>query len=122
MYKVLNCPGPYKATPGQLSWSLLLGIGIALFYTLWPKASHINWAFPDFAFLPLLAFGLGIFIFLVYVNWWLLRLLWLKLGLPPFNELIIHFNTMQPWQQIASYWASFALLFLGSLLSLMAIL
>ncbi|RYF19395.1 MAG: hypothetical protein EOO42_14490 [Flavobacteriales bacterium] len=48
---------------------------------------------------------------------WLIR----SAHLPSINTMVLHFKAFNSWQQFVSYWASFALLLLAGLLSLVAI-
>jgi hypothetical protein len=53
--------------------------------------------------------------------WWLFQTFWSSFGLPPFNSLVLHFKTLELWQQLGFAWAYFALLLLAAIGCLMAI-
>jgi hypothetical protein len=55
------------------------------------------------------------FLGLACLCWWLLKYFWLALGLPSFNGLISHFESLKLWQQLGFYWASYALLLLAAI-------
>ena len=52
---------------------------------------------------------------------WLFQNVWTELGLPSINGLVVHFKSMELWQQLGFAWASFALLLLAAVGCLMAI-
>jgi len=53
--------------------------------------------------------------------WWLLRRFWETLGLPRIELMVLHFKSLELWQQLGFYWLSFALLLLVSVMCLAAI-
>ncbi|MES2653377.1 MAG: hypothetical protein V4663_16675 [Bacteroidota bacterium] len=55
------------------------------------------------------------------LSWWLLQKAWVSLGLPKIEMMVSHFKTLTICQQFAFYWASFALLLLAAVLSLVAV-
>lgn len=61
------------------------------------------------------------FLLIIALAWWLLNRFILVSALPAFGTLVSQFNTLSLWQQLSFYWASFALLLLAALLSLVAI-
>lgn len=55
------------------------------------------------------------------ISWWLLQHFWTVTGLPNIKQMVSQFNTIQPWQQLSFFWASFALLLLAATGCLLAI-
>ncbi|WP_316735755.1 hypothetical protein [Pedobacter aquatilis] len=70
----------------------------------------------------LLLLALICFTSIVSGCWWLLKRFWDRLGLVGLTEMIFHFNTLQTWQKLGFYWASFALLLLTAVGCLAALL
>ncbi|WP_162796180.1 hypothetical protein [Pedobacter namyangjuensis] len=62
------------------------------------------------SFITMLALAMLIFNWLIRSN-----------NLPSINTMVLHFKAFNSWQQFVFYWASFALLLLTALLSLVAI-
>ncbi|MGF1926307.1 MAG: hypothetical protein ACQUHE_19200 [Bacteroidia bacterium] len=69
----------------------------------------------------LLLFAIICYIILALLSIWLFRCLLAQLGLPTINSMVSQFKTLSICQQLAFYWASFALLLLAALMSLIAI-
>jgi len=61
------------------------------------------------------------FMLITALCWWLLQRFWLMSGLPPVEKMVLHFNTLETWQQIGLYWLSFVSLLLAAMGSLVAI-
>jgi len=69
----------------------------------------------------LIVLSLISFLLITSLCWWLLQRFWLMAGLPPISTMVLHFNTLQLWQQLGLYLLSFALLLLAATGSLAAI-
>ncbi len=69
----------------------------------------------------LILLALLVFLMAVALNWWLLQRFWFFLGLPALGLMVSQFKSLELWQQLGFYWASFALLLLVSTMCLMAI-
>lgn len=69
----------------------------------------------------LLLFTIISFLGLSALAWWLLQRAWVSLGLPGIQTMVSQFKHLTLWQQFALYWASFALLLLAAVLSLVAV-
>ncbi|TKC03481.1 hypothetical protein [Pedobacter cryotolerans] len=69
----------------------------------------------------LLLFTMISFLLLLSSCIWLFNGLINLWQLTPIHTMVLQVKNLQLWQQFVLYWASFALLFLGSLLSLTAI-
>lgn len=61
------------------------------------------------------------FLGLLGLCWCLLNWCWSALNLTPLSRLVVHFKTMEVWQQLSFYFASFALLLLVAVGCLIAI-
>ncbi|RZJ17276.1 MAG: hypothetical protein EON51_17895 [Acinetobacter sp.] len=96
---------------------LLLWFTLPKILALWqPTVGLLDAGIWQLVLLSLLCF-----LALLSLSWWLLNRYWQILRLPDLHYLVSQFKTLTPWQQSVLYWASFALLFLGGLLSLAAI-
>jgi hypothetical protein len=62
------------------------------------------------------------FLLMVGLCWWLLQRFWKVVGLPGLGTLILQFNSLQLWQQLVFWLASFALLLLAAVGALIAVL
>ena len=69
----------------------------------------------------LIIMSLICFLGLLSLCWWLLQIAWRSLKLPAINSLVMDFKDLELWQQLGFVWASFALLLLAAVGSLMAI-
>jgi hypothetical protein len=62
------------------------------------------------------------FVTVTGISYWMLKRFAVVMGLPTMGNLIVQFNSLEIWQQLSFYWASFALLLLAGVGSLSAIL
>ena len=62
------------------------------------------------------------FVAVTGISFWILKRFVVVMGLPTVGNLIVQFKTLELWQQLSFYWASFALLLLAGVGSLSAIL
>jgi hypothetical protein len=62
------------------------------------------------------------FVTVTGLSFWMLKRFAVVMGLPAVGKLIVQFNSLELWQQLGFYWASFALLLLAGVGSLSAIL
>jgi hypothetical protein len=62
------------------------------------------------------------FVTVTGISFWMLKRFAVVMGLPAVGNLIVQFKTLELWQQLSFYWASFALLLLAGVGSLSAIL
>jgi len=124
--KILRFPGlPYPAnvTPKRLEPSILFCVLLLAWY-FGPEGLHyVNETAGSIDQSIWLLILLSIITFLLFsaLCWWLLKQLWLSLGLPALDQMVLQFNTLTLWQQLIFYWASFALLLLAASLCLTAI-
>ncbi|RYD92621.1 MAG: hypothetical protein EOP54_20515 [Sphingobacteriales bacterium] len=75
----------------------------------------------DPAVLQLLLLACIAFVCMLGLSALLFKWLFSLIGLPSIQTMVSQFKNLQLWQQFVCYWASFALLLLGALLSLVAI-
>ncbi|NTE05544.1 hypothetical protein G6M26_25695 [Agrobacterium tumefaciens] len=69
----------------------------------------------------LLLFSIITFLVLLCCCVFLFGVFWRWLNLPGIGRMVLQFKNLQLWEQFAFYWASFALLFVGSLCCLIAV-
>jgi hypothetical protein len=62
------------------------------------------------------------FLMICGISWWILKHFWLLLGLPDLKEMVSQFNTLQLWQQLSFFLASFVSLLLVAMGCLAAVL
>ncbi|WP_316817982.1 hypothetical protein [Pedobacter nyackensis] len=98
--------------------SYLLVLLLGLLLLLWPVVQRlvingdptIGVIDPNIWLLLLLS--LISFLLITGLCWWLLQRLWTSLGLPVLGNMVSQFKTLESWQQLSFFWASFALLLL----------
>lgn len=62
------------------------------------------------------------FLLMLGLCWWLLQRFWTVMSLPDLGIMVLQFNSLQLWQQLSFWLASFALLLLAAVGALVAIL
>jgi hypothetical protein len=62
------------------------------------------------------------FLLVLGLCWWLLHRFWTVIGLPGLGCIVLEFKSLQLWQQLSFWLASFALLLLAATGALMAVL
>jgi len=70
----------------------------------------------------LLLLSLICFITVTGISFWIIKRFAVVMGLPTAGSIILQFNSLEIWQQLSFYWASFALLLLAGVGSLSAVL
>ena len=95
---------------------LLWWLAPSWIYNLDPTA-----AIPDAGLLLIILIGIITFLILVWLAGYLLYLTVTRLGLPSIQTMVLQFNQLTLWHQFVCYWASFALLLLAAIGSLIAI-
>jgi hypothetical protein len=118
---ILNNPTELKTISAPQH---LLFIALVLLWFLFPRMIQYNdptaGVIDQSIWLLVLASVIS-FLFIIGICWWLLKHFWMSLDLPSLQHLFSHFKSMELWQQLGFLWASFALLLLAALGSLMAI-
>jgi hypothetical protein len=120
--KTLNI---YKA-PAVGPVAYILGSAIT-FTVLWHLVPKLIYGYNDAAGMldssiwVLLLFTVISFLCLTIACGYLLHCFVLQLGLPKIDTMVPQFKTLTLCQQFAFYWASFALLLLAAVLSLIAV-
>ena len=119
----------------KLLWPSVIGQKIALHLFFVSTLAMIIWhtlpfllqfnnptvGLVDGGLWQLLLFSIISFLLLLVVSFLLFRWLLAQLAFPTFKTMVLQFNNLTLWQQYVGYWASFALLFAGALLSLAAV-
>jgi hypothetical protein len=113
-----------KWQPVKMHYPLVL---LALLLLLWWSAPFWMYrldptaALADPGLWSLLLLGIIAFLLLLGICRLVLESFWDLLGLPPVEEMVLQFKELELWQQLAFYWASFALLLLAATVCLAAI-
>ena len=115
---------PVKADGGKNYLPVLL---LGLLILLWPFMERvIMQGDPTAGLIPtiwlLLLLSPIVFMVTIGLCWWLLQKFWMSLGLPVLGNMVSQFKELSKWEQLKSYWASFALLLLVAVGILTAIL
>ncbi len=103
---------------------LFICAGVALLWRSLPQLLTLmnpTVGLVDGGIWQLLLFSLISFLLLLSISILLFKWLLTQLAFPPINIMVLQFKNLTIWQQFVVYWASFALLFLGALLCLVAI-
>jgi hypothetical protein len=123
----LTAAGP-GASPPLLKFKalepLLLFVLLLLIWCFAPRITQGDTpmtAMVDQGMWVLLILGLLGFLMICAISWWLLKHFWLMLGLPDIQDIAIHFNTLEVWQQLSFFLASFVSLLLAAMGCLVAI-
>ena len=102
----------------------LLFIALLLHWFFFPEVIHYSdptAGMVDQGIWMLVIISLICFLLITGLCWWLLKRFWISLDLPSLQLLVSHFKSLELWQQLGFLWASFALLILAAVGSLMAI-
>jgi len=112
-----------------LSWKgmekYLVGIILVLSWITLQRliqSGDVSVAIIDPSIWLLVLLSLICFVTVTGISFWMLKRFAVVMGLPTVGNLIVHFNSLEIWQQLGFYWASFALLLLAGVGSLSAIL
>ena len=62
------------------------------------------------------------FLLMLSLCWWLLKRIWVSMGLPDLGEIVLQFNSLNTWEQLKFVLALFALLLLAAVGALIAVL
>lgn len=105
------------------------GILIAIIILLlWLTLPHLIRHFEPTAALldtgiwQLIVLSLICFTSILTGSWWLLQKTWQRIGLPDLSNMVSQFKNLALWQQLAFYWASFALLLLAGIACIAAVI
>jgi hypothetical protein len=114
-----------SAMPTIKNISLLLALCLAplalLYLGSWLQEMQPTLGVLEAGIWQLLFLSLLCFIGFTALAWWLLQRAWTNLGLPKIQTMVSQFKNLTSCQQFAFYWASFALLLLAAVLSLVAV-
>jgi len=101
--------------------ALLLLCLLAQLMPIWLQGEFSTLGLLDPSIWQLWLFSMLSFTLLVIGCWYVMHWFWAKIGLPSIHSMVSQFKNLTLWQQFIGYWACFALLFAGALLSLAAI-
>lgn len=103
------------------------GLIFVLISLLWPLGQYLmirqdaTAGYLDPGILLLILVALIAFFIVVGLSVWLLQRVWWALDLPQLSTMVLQFKSLELWQQLGFYWASFALLLLAAVGCLIAI-
>lgn len=117
--------GPAILRMKYLDWQpvLLFLFLLSIWFATWVWLQHTD---PAGAVIGqniwlLLVLGLIAFLLILALCAWLMHLFLLKMGLPNLSLMVSQFKTLELWQQLGFYFASFGLLLAAALACLTAI-
>jgi hypothetical protein len=122
--KTLKITSPTGIWSKQILPFLVLLFAVSSLWQILPSLlayTNAEVGLVDTGIWQLFLFTLIAFMAMLGISILLLRWMISLLGLPTINTMVLQVKNLQLWQQFVLYWASFALLFLGGLLSLAAI-
>ncbi|WP_316831928.1 hypothetical protein [Pedobacter aquatilis] len=102
--------------------------GVGLLLLFYPSLGRLlryfdpTAALPDAGIWQLILLGFICFLSFTCLCWQLLEQIAKHFGLKSLYLVTLQFNDLSTWQQLGFYWASFALLFLGAIACLAAVL
>lgn len=107
----------------------VIEIGLLLIVMLlaWPLGQHwilsadVTAGYIDPGIWLLVLLSLISFLLIVALSFWLLQRLWLGLGLPALELMVLQFKALDSWKQLGFYWASFVSLLFAAVGCLIAI-
>jgi hypothetical protein len=106
------------AEPSLLFTSLVL---LWFFVPQWIQGNDQTLGIVDQSMWVLVVLSLISFMLINAISWWLLKHFITGVGLPTINKMVLQFKSLESWQQLSFYWASFALLLLVAMGCLLAI-
>ncbi|MDR6784594.1 hypothetical protein ABIE26_003240 [Pedobacter africanus] len=62
------------------------------------------------------------FLLMLALCWWLLKRIWVFMGLPRLDDVVLQFNSLSKWEQLKFVLCLFALLLLAAVGALVAVL
>jgi hypothetical protein len=122
--KTLKMMSPAATWNKQILLVVIILLSVAVSWQILPfmlKSINAEVGLLDHGIWQLLLFAFISFMVMISISILLFSWLLNCLGLPQINTMVLQVKNLQLWQQFVLYWASFALLFFGSLLSLTAI-
>lgn len=109
------------------AYALEIGFLLLVMVLLWPLGQHliisadITAGYIDPGIWLLVLLSLISFLLIAGLSFWLLQRLWLGLGLPVIEVMVLQFKTLDSWKQLSFYWASYVSLLFAAVGCLIAI-
>ncbi|NQX38807.1 hypothetical protein SAMN05421820_101842 [Pedobacter steynii] len=109
------------------AYALEIGFLLFVMVLLWPLGQHliisadVTAGYIDPGIWLLVLLSLISFLLVAGLSFWLLQRLWLGLGLPVIEVMVLQFKTLDSWKQLSFYWASFVSLLFAAVGCLIAI-
>jgi hypothetical protein len=109
------------------AYALEIGLLLLVMVLMWPLGQHliisadVTAGYIDPGIWLLVLLSLISFLLIAGLSFWLLQRLWLGLGLPVIEVMVLQFKTLDSWKQLSFYWASFVSLLFAAVGCLIAI-
>jgi len=109
------------------AYALEIGFLLLVMVLLWPLGQHliistdVTAGYIDPGIWLLVLLSLISFLLIAGLSFWLLQRLWLGLGLPVIEVMVLQFKNLDSWKQLSFYWASFVSLLFAAVGCLIAI-
>ncbi|WP_084528522.1 hypothetical protein [Pedobacter caeni] len=109
------------------AYVLEIGLLLLVMLLLWPLgqswilSADVTAGYIDPGIWLLVLLSLISFLLVAGLSFWLLERLWLGLGLPVIEVMVLQFKTLDSWKQLSFYWASFVSLLFAAVGCLIAI-
>ena len=109
------------------AYALEIGFLLLIMVLLWPLGQHliistdVTAGYIDPGIWLLVLLSLISFLLIAGLSFWLLQRLWLGLGLPVIEVMVLQFKNLDSWKQLSFYWASFVSLLFAAVGCLIAI-
>ncbi|WP_342333164.1 hypothetical protein [Pedobacter sp. FW305-3-2-15-E-R2A2] len=109
------------------AYALEIGFLLLVMVLLWPLGQHliisadVTAGYIDPGIWLLVLLSLISFLLIAGLSFWLLQRLWLGLGLPVIEVMVLQFKTLDSWKQLSFYWASFVSLLFAAVGCLIAV-
>lgn len=109
------------------AYALEIGFLFVVMVLMWPLAqgwiisADVTAGYIDPGILLLVLLSLISFLLIVGLSLWLLQRLWLGLGFPIIEMMVLQFKSLDSWKQLSFYWASFVSLLFAAVGCLIAI-
>lgn len=109
------------------AYALEIGFLFVVMVLMWPLAqgwiisADVTAGYIDPGIWLLVLLSLISFLLVVGLSLWLLQRLWLGLGFPIIEVMVLQFKSLDSWKQLSFYWASFVSLLFTAVGCLIAI-
>ncbi|WP_316813236.1 hypothetical protein [Pedobacter heparinus] len=108
--------------PVQKIESYLVALILLLVWFTAPEFMDATTGYIDPSIWLLVLLAMISFLIMLALCWWLLKRFWVSMGLPDLGEMVLQFKELMLWEQLKFVLCLFALLLLGAIGALIAIL